>query len=122
MSKLLKTCLVQCLSSNKTHSYPKGPPGKQKKLSSVVLPLLSACSGVLDHGEKKYPVLGLQVSFARKKQTTQLKSLLTEDGLRGLRHGRYYYAVDTVVLFTAASIYRRLGFVECCDLTRMNVM
>lgn len=46
------------------------------------LPLLKACSGVLDHSEKKVSTPVLHVSFVGKEQTAQLDGLYAGKGLQ----------------------------------------
>lgn len=48
------------------------------------LPLLKACHGLSGHNEQRYPSSGLHVDFTRKKKTTHLLVLFTEEGLRGM--------------------------------------
>lgn len=122
VSRLLKTCLVQYLSSDEIYSHPCGPNGKRKRLSSVRMALLRACNAILAHVEEKYALPGLHVDFAKTGKTTQLNGLFTADGLRGMLEGKDYYAVDMVFPFVAAFIDRSLGFEEKCELTRMNVL
>lgn len=78
------------------------------------------CNGVLAHLEQKYPLLGLRVEFAEKKEKTQLSGLNTGSGLRGMVKGRSHHTVYAVFWFVAAFFDRILGSVQQCDLARMN--
>lgn len=122
MSKLLKKCLTHILSSDAIYSLPKSPPGKHKRLSLSVLLLLKAYNDILAHTKEKYPASGKHLKSAKNKQTAELKGPFTSERLRGTTKRRYYHAVDAVFLFVAVFIDKNLGFVESCDLTRMNVL
>lgn len=80
--RLLKTYSTQYFSSKKTFRYLGGPPGKEKRLSLVRLPLFKACTGKLACTDEKYPIPGFHVKLGRKGHTAQLNGLLTGDGLR----------------------------------------
>lgn len=86
------------------------------------LPLVEVRSSILAHVEEKYPVPGLRLDLAEKKQTAQLKGQFTGDGLRRMRERRNYYAADTVCQFVAAFSDKGLDFVVRCDLTLMSVL
>lgn len=61
------------------------------------------------------------MSFAERKQTAQLNSLSTEDGLRWMQEGKDQYAVDIIFLVTTSFTDKQLGFDECYDLTPMSL-
>lgn len=84
--------------------------------------LFRACSGIMVHIEEKYPVRGLYLKFAKRKQIAHLKGLLTKVRLRGIVAGKIYYAVDNVFQFASAYIDRSLDFAKRCDLTPMSVL
>lgn len=46
--------------------------------------MLKACKGTLAHNEKKCPVSGLHVNFAKREQTAKLSGLFKEDKQRGM--------------------------------------
>lgn len=64
----------------------RGSAWKAKRLSSVWLSLLKACSGMLARTEEKYPVPGFYVDFAKKEWKAQLNGLFTRKRPRGLMH------------------------------------
>lgn len=121
VSRLLKNCLIQYLSSEKMYSHPDGPSGKQKRVSLLKTPLFRACNSILAQIEEKYALPGLHVNFAKREKSAQLNGLFTGDGLRGMLEGKDYYAVDMVFPFITSFIDRSLGFEGCFELTRMNV-
>lgn len=121
VSLLLETFLIQKLSLHKAYSRRGDPPGRQKVSSSLRLPLHKASNGILTHITDMHSIPGFHVCFAKKEQTAQLSSLLTEEGLRGMMEKRRYYAVDVLFLFEASFDDRCLGFVERCDLTWTSV-
>lgn len=100
------------MSPDANYSHLGGPSGKQKTLSSVRLPLLEFCNGILAHMEERYPVSGIHADFARKEPTEQLSGPLTEKGLQRMTEGRNHYAVGRAFLFAAAIIDNSLGFPE----------
>lgn len=112
LSRLLKLRFVQYWSSDEMFRHSGGPAGKRKMLNLVRLPLLKACNAILPHTGEKYAVSGLPVDFAKKKYTTQLTGLFTEDGLRGMTKGR-----KTVLLTGCFRLLRRL-LIEALTLWR----
>lgn len=68
VSRILEVCFAHFLSLEEICSHPGGSPGKYKRLTSVRLPSLKACSTVLARIEEKYPVIGLHVGLAKKEQ------------------------------------------------------
>lgn len=54
VSRLSTKRLIQCYSLGKMYSHPGGPPGNQKRLSSVRLPARKACNDIPAHIEEKY--------------------------------------------------------------------
>lgn len=65
----------------KIYSFWGSLPAKQKRLSSVILPLLKACIGVMAYNEKKHPVPVLHIVFATKEQAIRLNVLFTKEGI-----------------------------------------
>lgn len=84
------------------------------------LALFKASIGTLASTEEIYPVSGLHVGFAKKKQTALLSGLLVGDGLRRMMEGRTCCAADTVYPFAAASTDRGPSSVASCNLTLMS--
>lgn len=76
---LLKTYLVQHLSSDDTCSHQGSPPVNQNRFSLVRLPRLKAYSGVLLDNKRRYPFSILLVKFAQKEQTAKLNGLVREN-------------------------------------------
>lgn len=66
VSKLLKNCLIQYLSSEKICSSTAGPSGEQKRLRLLKMPLMTACHGILAHNEKKFALPKSRLSFAKR--------------------------------------------------------
>lgn len=122
VSRLSKTCFIQCSSWEEISSHPEDPPGKQKTVSSVRQPLFKACNGIPAFIEEKYLVPGLYVELAKKEQTAHLKDLLAGKELRGMMKGINYYAVGTMFPFAAAVIDRSLHSVKRWTLTWMRVL
>lgn len=121
VSRLLKTCLIQCSSLDENQSHPRGPPGSRKRLTSVRLLLLKACSSILAVIEEKYPVLGLYDGFAKKKWTSKLNSLFTKERIRGMMESRSHVAVDSVIPFVPVFTDKSYDFLERCDATGMSL-
>lgn len=119
LPRLLKTCFIHFLSSDEMYSHLLGPLGKRNRFTSMRVPPLKLCSGVLSHIEEKYPVHGLSINFTRKKQPAQMHGLSPKEGLRGMMEGRGYYAFNAVLLFVAALIDRSPGLVEKCNMPPM---
>lgn len=70
----------------------------------------------------QYPVSGLPVDFARKKQMAQPSGLFMEEGLQAMMKAKTCYAIYSLFPFIAAFIDRRHGFVESRNLIRMSVL
>lgn len=101
-AETLKAGMYSLSSSYQTCSHSRGPAGKCRRLSLVILPLFKVCNATLAHNEKKYPDPGLYVDFAGKEKTAQLNNLLTEDGLRGMMVEK-----TTVLLITCFQLKHR---------------
>lgn len=86
------------------YSHLGGSPERQKRLSSVSLPLPMACNCIPAPIEEMYPVSGLDVDFADKKQGEQLNGLVTREGLQRMMEGKNYSATDTLFPFVAGSV------------------
>lgn len=61
------------------------------------------------------------MELGKKQQTAQLSGLFTEDGLREMTKSRISYAADMRLPYDAPGIDGCLGFMERCELTRMNL-
>lgn len=72
--------------------------------------LLKRYTGTLAHIEEKYRAPGWRIEIPKNEQTAQRKCLFTEERLREMMGGRYYYANDTVLLFVAEFIGKSIGF------------
>lgn len=80
------------------------------------------CIKKLAYIRKKYPVLGLHLDFAEKKQRAQLKGLFTEEKVRGMMEKRQFYTAGAKFWSVMALNDRSLGFMEKRDLTRVKVL
>lgn len=90
-------------------------------LSTARLPQLRACSDVLSHSEEKKLILGLNLSFAKKKQIAEPSRFFAEERLQVMRKGGNYCAVEIFFQSFVAFVDRSLGFGERCDLTPRRV-
>lgn len=115
MSRFMELCLVHFLSSEDIYSHPESPAREQKRLSSVMMPLLKAFNAISALTEKRYRGPGLRVDSGKKQQTEQLSCPQTGDELRGMMERRNCCAVDTVFPFIESLFGRSLAFVRACD-------
>lgn len=119
---LLKTCLTHSFSLTSVVAPGRVGLELQKKLSSVTLLLLNACSGTLSHVEEEYRVPGLHVYLANEEGKASLNGLLKTETLRGMMKERISFAVDAEFSFVVTFTGRSPGFLESCKLTWMNVL
>lgn len=118
--RLLKSCLIQCLSCDDVYRGPPGLAGERRKLSLLKIWLFEACSGILVHVEERYALPRLPATFARKERA-QTSELCTRDGQRGMIEGKNHYGIDMISPFVAFSTDKCIAFQASHDLTHMNV-
>lgn len=103
------------------HSCPLEPAENHRDLSSLKIALLKTCNEILAYAEEKFAFSGLLMSFAKKRETTQLNGLVTIHGFCRMTEKTDVYAVDSVIPFLASFNDRSPGFEASCKLTRVIV-
>lgn len=103
------------------YSHPLGAAQKQRRLSSLKLPLLRTCNGILADVERKCALSTLHVSFAKKEQMALLICMSTRDRLQKMLERKNRYDFQMVFAFAAAPVDKSVGFEANFDLTRFNV-
>lgn len=82
---------------------------------------MKACSKTLTHVEMSSALPGLQVDFAKKDKTAQLKGDFTADGVKTILLRKDQYAANMIFPFLASYSGRSTRFTRFPDFTRVNV-
>jgi len=120
ISKLLKSCTFQLVSSKKRVIFKTGHKSQQQQFASKKVPILSGCNTYLRCIERDNGVPDLHVDFSSKDTSDRLNGIFLQTGLRGMLEGKDYRKLDTVFPFIASFIDTVSGS-ETAELTRVHM-
>ena len=120
ISKLLKTCTIQLLSSDDLYTHPTKNSRQQRKFSSIKNKVLRSCNALLAAIEAQFPIPGVHVDYSKKESSVQLNGFFTHDGIKGMLEAKNYQNMDMIFPFIAAFIDRATGLEDTAMLTHVH--
>ena len=121
ISKLLKSCTFQLVSSKYPARYSFGKKTTSSTMQSKKVPLLSACNTLLRTMEKDSGLPDLHIDFSSKDASSRLNGIFLTKGLRGMLEGKDYRNLDTVFPFVASFLDTATGSTTG-DLTEVHTL
>ena len=121
ISKLLKNCTFNLISSNYPAMFSTNKNAKPSVIRSKKTSILSGCNTLLRAIERDSGVSGLHVDFSGKDASSRLNGIFLQTGLRGMLEGKDYRRLDTVFPFVAAFIDTVAGS-ETGQLTKVHML
>lgn len=121
ISKLLKNCTYNLVSSKYPAKFSTSKTAKQSAICSKKTAILSGCNTLLRAIERDSGVSGLHVDFSGKDASSCLNGIFLQTGLRGMLEGKDYRRLDTVFPFVAAFIDTVTGS-ETGQLTKVHML
>ena len=122
VSKLLKVCMIQYMSSAELYTKNPGRGKRPRLFSSIRTSVLRGCNTVLAEFQKYYVMPGVKVDFSKHEGSSQLNGIFVQDGLRGMLEGKDYRTLDMFFPFIFGYVDSWLGYAEDAPLTKIHVM
>ena len=121
VSKLLKHCMFQYLSSQTLSTKPSGLQTVPRLFSSVKTAVLRGCNSILSEFQRYYIMPGMKVDLSKHEGSAQLNGIFLPTGLRGMVEGKDYRVLDIVFPFVFGYADIWLGSQDEAPLTRIHV-
>ena len=121
ISKLLKSCTYQLVSSKYPATYSFGKKTTSSTMQAKKVPLLSACNTLLRCMEADSGLPDLHIDFSSKDASSRLNGIFLTNGLRGMLEGKDYRNLDTVFPFVASFLDTVTGS-KSGDLTTVHTL